>query len=184
MPRLSREDWLKEGILLLVKHGVDSLTIDFMCRHLNVTKGSFYHHFKNRDVFLEGLLEYWENQYTLKFIEISEAAGTPLAQMQKLNELVLNAHGTQETVIRAWAQTHPIARTYQARVDQRRIKFIRDLYLQLTDNEEFAHTLAQLIYATLIGAQNMFPAATNLELKQMFSLIEQVVLSSLKEDNT
>ncbi len=182
MPRLNREEWLKEGILLLVKHGLDSLTIDFMCQHLNVTKGSFYHHFKNRDVFLEALLDYWETQYTLKFIEISQAEGDPLAQMQKLNDLVLNAHGTQETIIRAWAQSDPLARIYQERVDQRRLGFIRDLYLQLTSDEELAHTLAQLIYATLIGAQNIIPAATTLELKRMFRLIEQVVLSNLKED--
>ena len=89
----------------------------------------------------------------------------------------------QETIIRAWAQSDPLARTYQERVDQRRIGFIRDLYLQLTDDEELAHTLAQLIYATLIGAQNILPAATTTELKRMFRLIEQVVLSNLKEDD-
>jgi AcrR family transcriptional regulator len=183
MARLSREDWLKRGLVLLVKHGVDSLTIDFMCQHLEVTKGSFYHHFKNRESFLEALLDYWETTYTTQFIEISRIEAGPLAQMQKLNELVEESYGTQETVIRAWAQVDPLAREYQERVDQRRIGFIRDLYLQLMDDETLAHTLAQLVYAILIGAQNILPAATQTELKRMFDLVEQVVISNLKEES-
>ena len=182
MARLSREDWLKSGLGLLVKHGVDSLTIDFMCRNLEVTKGSFYHHFKNREAFLEALLDYWEMTYTTQFIEISQSEASPLAQMQKLNELVEESHGTQETVIRAWAQVDPMARVYQERVDQRRIGFIRELYLQLMDDEILAHTMAQLVYATLIGAQTILPPATQLELKRMFDLVEQVVISNLKEN--
>lgn len=183
MARLNKEDWLKRGLLLLVEHGVDSLTIDFMCQHLEVTKGSFYHHFKNREGFLEGLLAYWEITYTTQFIEISQTEADPLAQLQKLHKLVQTSHGTEETVIRAWAQVDPLARSYQERVDQRRINFIENLYIQLNIDEIMAHTVAQLIYATLIGAQNMIPAATNLELERMFDLVEQVITNHLKEDN-
>ena len=49
MTRHKREDWLEQGLAVLVQAGVEALTIDGMCQRLGVTKGSFYYHFQNRE---------------------------------------------------------------------------------------------------------------------------------------
>ena len=71
MARLKRTDLLEQGLQQLVEEGVDALTVDSICSLLGVTKGSFYHHFKNRQIFLEALLQFLEETYTSKFIEFS-----------------------------------------------------------------------------------------------------------------
>lgn len=182
MAKLSKDDWLKQGLILLVKEGVDAVTIDGMCRQLEVTKGSFYHHFKNRDAFLEGLLTYWENTYTTQFIEFSLKGKTPLARIQRLNALVTQAHGTEENIIRAWAQTSPLAREFQERVDQRRMGFLAQLQFELHGDEALAQRTAQLIYATLIGAQQMMPPATQHELAAMFAMLEKIMITGSQQE--
>lgn len=51
--RRSKIDILAFGLDILSEYGEGELTIDFLCQKLGVTKGSFYHHFKSRDLFLE-----------------------------------------------------------------------------------------------------------------------------------
>ena len=42
-------DWLNAGQSLFIKDGRKSLAISALCKKLDVTKGSFYHHFKSMD---------------------------------------------------------------------------------------------------------------------------------------
>lgn len=169
MTQLNREDWLKEGLMQLVTLGVDALTIDVMCKVMGVTKGSFYHHFKNRRMFQKALLEYWEDTYTTKFIEFSEGADSPQEKLKRLSVQVIETHNTYENTIRAWAQVDDLAREYQQRVDQRRLEFLYDLYRQLSGDEEHARTMAHLAYTTLIGAAQILPPLRKAELAAMYS---------------
>jgi len=52
---LSSQDWLKAGEILLLKNGAKGLSIASLCKSLSVTKGSFYHHFKNMDEYRSAL---------------------------------------------------------------------------------------------------------------------------------
>ena len=40
--------------------------IDAIAKDLGLTKGSFYHHFKNKDQYLKKILQFWETQTTEK----------------------------------------------------------------------------------------------------------------------
>ena len=46
--RLTREEWLQKSLDLLISGRHGKLRIDNITKELNVTKGSFYWHFKNR----------------------------------------------------------------------------------------------------------------------------------------
>jgi AcrR family transcriptional regulator len=41
---LSVDDWIQAGFAILAAEGIKALKIDRLCRHLAVTKGSFYWH--------------------------------------------------------------------------------------------------------------------------------------------
>ena len=47
MKRLNKEKWLQTGLDILNKTSYTDIKIEYLCKHLKVTKGSFYHHFKN-----------------------------------------------------------------------------------------------------------------------------------------
>lgn len=51
------------------KQGVAKITIDNLCNLLEITKGAFYHHFKNIDGYIDALMAFWVKENTLAFIE-------------------------------------------------------------------------------------------------------------------
>ena len=69
MARKSKRDWFIAAIYLLAEGGPSAITIDALCQQLQVTKGSFYHHFKNYDDFKLSFLHYYEEAGTLNIIE-------------------------------------------------------------------------------------------------------------------
>jgi AcrR family transcriptional regulator len=159
MTRKSKEDWLEEGLLVLSDIGEAGLTIDLLSTRLNVTKGSFYHHFQNRQDFLERMLAHWEYQNTLRFIDITEQEGTPAEKGKRLTELVLSKADDPpiEVAIRAWAMRDELARSFQERVDQRRIAYIQQLAMERGVEPDTALRMAQIAYTVLIGSQHLVP---------------------------
>jgi AcrR family transcriptional regulator len=181
MSNLKRDDWLERGLAILVAEGQEVLTIDALCQRFGVTKGSFYHHFKNRQAFLEALLQFWEEKFTTQFIIASLEGETPLEQLARLQAQVISTYGTDEVVIRAWAQSDPLAREYQERVDQRRLSFLRELLTQVFDDPQIAAVMADLQYAILIGSAQILPALSANDLQAMYHLLSKISLST-KDD--
>ena len=182
--RYNLSDWLEQGLQALTELGFEALTIDAMCARLKVTKGSFYHHFGNREAFLEALLQHWEAHYTQEFITYSEVGQTPAERLSRLHERVISTFGTEEVALRAWAQGDSLARTYQERVDQQRIDYLYRQYLALTGDEAYARSMAQMVYAILIGAQNVMPPYDREDLQAMYDLLETLTTSTKRKKAT
>jgi AcrR family transcriptional regulator len=91
--RLTREDWLEIGLNLLGSEGEKFLTIERLCQVANRTKGSFYHHFKNRDEFINALLEYWQSEYTERIISTVEQLDDLNERRRKLDHLAAKLNG-------------------------------------------------------------------------------------------
>ena len=73
LPRYDRERWLETALNVLATEGGARLRIESMVRSLGVTKGSFYHHFKNREDFVRALIDYWSKEFTESVIAIVNA---------------------------------------------------------------------------------------------------------------
>ena len=182
MARLKREDWLEQGLMTLAEKGTDALTIDAMCQLMGVTKGSFYHHFQNRQAFLEAILTHWEDKFTKQFIEFSLEGLTPQEKLERLHHSVIENYGTYEVNIRAWAQVDPLAKEFQERVDQQRLNFLYEIQQEMYDTEDDAKTMAQLQYATLIGATQMMPNLTEEDLNRMYRMLTRLSTYIRKKD--
>lgn len=174
MARTSRETWLDEGLTFLQKSGIDEVRIDTLCTRLGMTKGSFYHHFKNHQTYLQALLDYWEEKYTSAFIDYAEKGMTPLEKIKRLNEVALSAYDDPETHIRAWAITDKQAKATLSRVDQRRIDYLVKLYTELGISKKQALITSRVIYATLIGTQYLLPQLQQQDIIEMFNLIASI----------
>ena len=49
---LTPERWIEAATEVLVDHGIDSVRVDVLAQQLQVTRGSFYWHFRDREELL------------------------------------------------------------------------------------------------------------------------------------
>ena len=59
-PRTTRVAWIDEGLRALAAGGPDAVRVETVASALHVTKGGFYHHFRDRQALLDAMLDTWE----------------------------------------------------------------------------------------------------------------------------
>jgi AcrR family transcriptional regulator len=179
MVRLSREAWLDEGLKQLREHGAEALTIDQLTRRLGVTKGSFYHHFRNREEYSQALLALWEEKLTRQLIEASSRGRDFSEKNLKLIQMTEQLTDSQlEVAIRAWAQQDPLAMSYQERVDRQRVEYLCELFRLVIDDEELVEAMALIRYSFYIGAQQIRPALSREQHIRLLHLLQEKLLVS------
>ncbi|MCH5584058.1 TetR/AcrR family transcriptional regulator [Shimazuella sp. AN120528] len=169
--------WLKEGCAVLAEAGPDELTIDGLCRRLKLTKGSFYHHFKNRKDYIHALLQFWEENMTLKLIDLSQREGSAREQLDRLTELVINllAESSLEVNIRAWASHDELVYSYQQRVDIERRNSVKVLCDNIYKENIDSDLVAKIYYTLFIGSQHLFPPLNKKELTLIYKNITHIL---------
>lgn len=149
-------DWLKIGLDILGTEGVRAITIDRMTAALGVTKGSFYHHFKNIQGYKRALLDAWEAD-TGRIIESIESRGTPNTMLADLLGEFAKRSPLPEIAIRAWAVTDPLPREHMARLDGLRLSFITENLSQALGDGQMGQIAAEIFYSIIIGGLAMHP---------------------------
>lgn len=155
--RKRKLDWLNEGLRILAESGVQELTIDRLTARLGVTKGSFYHHFQGQQGYKLELLTYVESVGTTAIIAAVDQAKTPEDRLYRLLEAVPFATVSYERAIRAWSLQDNEVLQFQQRIDQRRLEYTFQLCHDLLPDADEARTLANTLYAVLIGCEQMYP---------------------------
>jgi AcrR family transcriptional regulator len=153
--RDTKTAWLEEGLNILAKEGPSALSIDRLTLATGKTKGSFYHHFSSRDCYIEALLEYHEKNMVDEVVEQTNAAGDTQARLKKLTKLAFQISGELELAMRAWALYDPKVRTFQDRLDRRRLEYAKALYIESGIASDKAETLSQRDYSLFIGLQQL-----------------------------
>jgi len=155
MDRLDRSRFLEAALEVLGETGWQDLRINPLCARLGVTKGSFYWHFESHEALLTAVLAEWERVGTEAIIATLESA--PVPPTERLRRLVHAAFAdsprTQriEPAIRAWAAAEPQAAATVARVDERRLAYVRDLLQAAGASRAAATHRSAILYRTLIG---------------------------------
>jgi AcrR family transcriptional regulator len=180
MKKISKEDWLKTALTALSTQGEEAIRIDKLCKELNVSKGSFYHHFKNIDDFIVQLMKYWEKGMTESIIETTEKEISFDEKVEKLNELVSKADHEIEVKIRAWGLRNEKVKKQIEGVDLKRIEYLKGLYLEQGNKNIIAADFAKLEYALFVGLQHLFEASSNQERLRLSELFQQLLKSYAK----
>lgn len=171
MKKIEREDWFTAGLKILNTVGFLKITIDNLCDVLKVTKGSFYHHFKNVDAYIDALMKYWVETNTNSLINQVDREQTPQEKIEKLYKLVLQRSHKSEQVIRGWSFSNDTVKKYVTEVDEIRIENTTNLKVLCGEKPDIARQLAVLEYACLIGIQQLYPDMSiqrQLELYEVF----------------
>lgn len=176
--RLTREDWLETGLHLLGNEGEKALTIERLCQVADRTKGSFYHHFKNRDEFITALLDFWQSAYTNRIISTIEQLADLHERRRKLDHLAASLDSQIERAIRNWSGHDERVQQTLQRVDERRIRYLAQLIGELGQSDsEVAFELAIVEYAAFVGLQHLFPNADSTWVERIIHRVTQMITS-------
>ena len=129
--RLKRSDWLLLAAEIISKQGDAKLKINHLCERLDVTKGSFYAHFKNRNDFVEQFVDYWLKQFTrIVVTEIGVLADEPAeARLFELMRLINRKQLSKyDVAVRAWGSRDPIVARGVREADRIRFEFVREIF--------------------------------------------------------
>lgn len=153
MGTLTRQHWIAAGFAALEQQGHSGISAENLARRLNVTRGSFYHHFRHKEEYVNALLSQWEADYTQAMLAYaargSNAAYTLLRYLDKASEKLPHV----EVAIRAWSLVDPIVASFQQRVDQTRLDFALHTSRRWAPTPAIANVVAQAAHLCLIGGQ-------------------------------
>ncbi len=127
---LGRDDWLRAARIALLNGGIEDVRVERMARHLRVTKGSFYWHFKDRDELLEVLLREWEEELRLDIIPRLKGKRGRDALRLLLKLLVERAPLGEKGILPSdaamftWASVSPVVARRVNRAERSRIELL------------------------------------------------------------
>jgi AcrR family transcriptional regulator len=125
--RLSRSCWQEAALELLHNDGINAVTVDALAAQLGITRGSFYHHFKDKNDLSNEMLEYWKQKWTVEIRDDVAALGIDgLQSLIALGNLIKHRKGAgYDIAIRAWAVHDDLAKEVVRKTDKIRLGFIR-----------------------------------------------------------
>jgi AcrR family transcriptional regulator len=169
-----KKKWLDAGVELLGQAGAAHLTIEGMTALLDVTKGSFYHHFRNMRDFEEQLVAYWAEPYLATAGVFPEDARARLALLDTLMADTFAAITAPEVAIRAWAQQDDMVRAYVNRVDTARRDFVRAVLRPFAADDAEARLMADMLFTMIIGSITMLPRMAPARVVEMYRAFKKL----------
>jgi AcrR family transcriptional regulator len=136
----------------IVEGGVAAVAVEPLAARLGATKGSFYHHFENRDALITAALEEWERSQTEAVIERLNLLPDPGERLRAVmaSALADRAGGVRDAALLGSA-THPLIKPVVDRVTARRLAYFTEMYLQLGLPGAAARRRALLLYSSYLG---------------------------------
>ena len=173
---MGRDDWLDAAFRAAVEHGFDGVRVLTLADTLQVTRGSFYWHFKDHATLIEALVERWQ-AHELEAHHRLEQAGSddPAKALEILLDQAL-AHGGDdldnmrfELALRALGRRDAHVASLMRSMDELRIALFKRKFMRLVQDDKTAAELATLFYLSVVGSfhaliQPQMPSAS----KQFF----------------
>ncbi len=150
--------WLDAAIKTLITEGMDAVRIDRLATKLNITRGSFYHHYKNRDGLLRAVLDHYIQINHQSLVAMLPALkGTPKDKLWTL----WTATASQEFrdydwAIRMWGMHDPRVAEVLNKIDVKRMEVMIGLFMEMGFNEDEANIRAALAYHGSLGDRAFF----------------------------
>jgi AcrR family transcriptional regulator len=149
--RLTRSAWLDHGLRILARQGADALKVGALATGLNVSRGSFYWHFKDISEFRLQLLQRWQERTTDQVIEGIDTSIVGAARLTHLMKLAFNEDRSLDRAIRAMASTDTDVAKMVASVDARRVGYMAKWLIEAGVESQRALPRAEFLYWAYIG---------------------------------
>ncbi len=172
--RYKKDDWLALGARLLAEEGPPALTIERLTAAAGRTRGSFYHHFPDRDAFVRALMARWREEAIEAAGKRYERATTPTELRKLIREQPRQLDYPFERAVRRWAASEPIVRAVLDEIDRKRIEGLGCLLAYLRPEIEDPQSAAVIQYAALVGLQWLLEGADDARLAAILRSGERI----------
>jgi AcrR family transcriptional regulator len=164
-----------------VEHGIDHVRVDVLAQQLDVTRGSFYWHFRDREALLRDVLQRWRETATENLTARLERARTdPLEQLRDVISLPLRGRSARraariELAIRAWARRDAMARQAVDEADAARLAYIAQIFGALGFAPAEARSRAFLAYSHNLGEALMASQGSATQQRERARFVEALL---------
>ena len=131
--RATHADWLTAALDALYEEGPNGLNIQALSRRLNISKTSFYWHFKNKADLVDALIDLWRHEFTEIVTRNVELANTPPRQRLSMAMEIVDKFdlGNYDSSFRIWARTEPRVAIAVREANRLRLEFARKAFAEL-----------------------------------------------------
>ena len=139
---------------MFVTEGIDEVRITRLADDLDVTRGSFYWHFSNRDDLLDALVDYWKAKNTPAIIASTDNADSLDAGIFQFFETCIDAQqfdSRLDLAIREWARRSKSIRKALDEADHARVQAFTEFFQRFGYPMPQAFIRARVIYFAQIG---------------------------------
>ena len=153
--KVTRDDWLRAALDVLINDGVDAVKIMNIGERLEVSRSSFYWYFKSRQELLDGLLDQWQRTNTAALVaQASASAETITAAVCNVFRCVVNPDlfdTRLDFAIRDWARKSGAVSRVLDQSDERRLQALIDMFKRFDYPDREATARAKILYFMQIG---------------------------------
>jgi AcrR family transcriptional regulator len=149
--RLTKADWIRHGLRTLASDGANGLKVGPMATKLEVSRGSFYWHFRDIADFRSQLLQSWQERTTDQVIQGLEADEGGPDRLKHLMKRAFADKPSLDRAIRSWAAEDEDVARIVASVDARRVAYIATLLTAAGVNRGRARSRAAFLYWACLG---------------------------------
>jgi AcrR family transcriptional regulator len=151
--RTPRGAWVEAALQALSTGGPQAVRVEALAASLGVSKGGFYWHFKGRQALLDEALDSWEKTVAEDVIvRVESEADDPQTKFRRLFALAASADFPIELAVRDWARRDAAVAKRVRRLDNRRMQYLRSLFVQLGLDADEAESRSLQVFSLFIGS--------------------------------
>lgn len=161
-PVVDRTVWLDAARAILIEQGVDAVKVEPLAAMLEISRSSFYWHFKNRQELLDALIEYWTevNDRTLRSLvepddsNPKEREQLAKARLRQLVNLFIDERQFSsefDMAMREWARKDAAVAKEVARIDRERIAHLQKIFQEMGHSKPDSLIRAKILYFHQLG---------------------------------
>jgi len=153
---LGADDWIDAATAVLVEDGVAAVAVEPLAARLGATKGSFYHHFPNRDALITAALERWERRDTTDVRERLRLIADPRLRIHAVMTAAITERdgGLRDAALLA-SGAHPLVGPVVRRATAERTRYLTETYEELGLPRDRARRRAMLTSAAYVGLMEL-----------------------------
>jgi AcrR family transcriptional regulator len=149
--RLDRRAWVSAGIEVLCSAGVQAIRVEALAKNLNISKGSFYWHFKDREDLLEAILDEWQARQS-DWSTDGDATQNPVERWTKLFDVFSKpGYASLELAMSAWARQDERVARRLGEADRKRVAYLSAIFREIGFSHSQAAEWADAAFFLYLG---------------------------------